>query len=76
MGHQRRADAVSVMKTENELIEQITEIIDSTPKSDEFYFIVSRRIIREVITPREDEIKAGYQELIFKVKRELDGKDH
>lgn len=64
------------MKT-NDLLEGIVNILRTTPVSDELYQVIAYRINKELLEPHISEIKSGYEELIFKVRREaLGSKDH
>lgn len=62
------------MKT-NDILENIINILQTTPTSDELYQVLAYRINREVIEPHVQEIKNGYEEMMFKYRREL-AKDH
>jgi hypothetical protein len=61
---------------ENDMIEKMADIISSTPTDDDLYYRIGQRILKEVIKPHVDEVKAGYEELLFKFRREMNVKDH
>jgi hypothetical protein len=57
---------------EKQVIDKIIEILESTPTTDDLYWRLAQRINKELI----QEIRDGYDEVIFQFKRDLNAKDH